>query len=118
VESPSTEHHESHDGAYWRLFAALAVFTLVELAIPSMLPEPRWLMIVLLMAVAGAKAAGVLLYYMHVKFEKRLVAWIAIGPLLFVGILIMLIKADITEVDQGGWTFADAPAVEHEATGH
>ena len=117
MESPSTEHHESHDGAYWRLFAALAVFTLVELAIPSMLPEPRWLMIVLLMAGAGAKAAGVLLYYMHVKFEKNLVALIAIGPLLFVGILIMLIKADVTEVDQGGWTFPEEAAVEHDA-GH
>lgn len=117
MQSTGKDHHESHDGAYWRLFIALAVFTGIELAIPAVLSEPRWLMIVLLMAVACAKAAGVLFYYMHVKFEKNLVALIAIGPLLFVGILIMLIKADVTEVDQGGWTFPEEAAVEHDA-GH
>lgn len=118
MHSPDSGHHESHDGAYWCLFAGLAVFTVLELALPTVLSEPRWLMIVALMAVACAKAAGVLLWYMHVKFEKRLITLLAVGPLLFVGILIMLIKADVTEVDQGGWTFADEPAVEHDAGGH
>ncbi len=117
MQSTGKDHHESHDGAYWRLFFALAALTLVELGIPVVLSEPRWLMIWLLMAVACAKAAGVLLYYMHVKFEKSLVAWIAIGPLLFVGILIILIKADVTEIDQGGWTFPEEAAVEHDS-GH
>jgi len=117
VHSPDTEHHESHDGAYWRLFGGLAAFTLIELAIPSVMAEPRWLMIVALMAVAGLKATGVLLWYMHVKFEKRLITLLAVGPLLFVGILIILIMADVTEVDQGGWTFEES-AVEHSTGGH
>ncbi len=99
--------HESHDAAYWKVLVALAVFTVIELAIPSVLPEPRWLLVVLMMLTAVAKAAGVALYYMHIKYEKPLVALLAFSPIIFVGIFFFLIMADITEVDKGGWTFPE-----------
>ena len=108
--SESHAPHESHDAAYWKVLGALAAFTLIELAIPSVMSEPRWLLVVLMMLTALAKAAGVALYYMHLKWEKPVVALLALSPLIFVGIFFFLIMSDITEVDQGGWAIPEAQA--------
>ena len=108
----------SHDRAYWKVFAALGVFTVVELAIPGILGGIRPLMIVLLMLVATTKALLVAAYYMHLKFEQLGLWVMAASPLILVAVLILLIKADINEVDQAGWTFTDHPAAHAESAGH
>ena len=98
----------SHNAAYWKVFAGLAVFTVVELGIPFVLSELRPLMIVLLMAVAAIKAMLVALYYMHLKFEKVALGALAAAPLILVAMLILLIMADVSFVDQAGWTFTQS----------
>jgi len=108
--------HASYDKAYWKVFAALAVFTVVELALPTALGGLRPLMIVTLMVVATVKAVLVAIYYMHLKFEQLAVGIMAAAPLILVAILILLIMADVTSVDQAGWTFTQTAGV--DAVGH
>jgi cytochrome c oxidase subunit 4 len=100
------------------VFAALAVFTVVELAIPSLLGELRPLMIVLLMVVAVLKAALVALYYMHLKFEQVALGALAAAPLILVAVLILFIMSDVSFVDQAGWTFTPSDASHAEAAAH
>lgn len=102
--------HVSHDRAYWFVFGSLAVLTVVELALPTLLRETRGLMIVALLTVAITKALGVASYYMHLRFEPKLLVWMAAGPLIFSVVLVILIMGDVREVDAGGWA-SSVPAV-------
>lgn len=95
--------HVSHDRAYWFVFGSLAVLTVVEISLPALLHETRGLMIIALLAAAITKALGVASYYMHLRFEPKLLVWMAIGPLVFSVVLVMLIMGDVRQVDAGGW---------------
>ena len=99
------EQHVSHDRSYWVVFGALAMFTAVELAVPGFLGGIRPLMIIVLMALASAKALLVAAFYMHLTFEQMALRVLAASPLILVAVLILLIMADVTSVDQAGWTF-------------
>ncbi|WP_373650794.1 cytochrome C oxidase subunit IV family protein [Schlesneria sp. DSM 10557] len=69
-----TEHeqHESHGGVYFKVFLALCVFTLISVA-ADLVGMPNKIMLgAIVLAVAVAKALCVLMYFMHLKFER---AW-------------------------------------------
>ncbi|MFQ5919753.1 MAG: cytochrome C oxidase subunit IV family protein [Thermoplasmata archaeon] len=65
---------------YIPVFIALGLLTLVEVQIPGM-DIAKSSQIFLLMIFAIGKAALVVLYYMHVRYEPRALAWIALVPL-------------------------------------
>jgi len=110
--------HESHDRSYWFVFGALAVLTVVELSIPALMRGMGGVMILALLVVAGVKAILVASYYMHVRFEKRLVAWMAVSPFVLSLILVMLVKSDIRTVDGGGWEHTSQAAQAEAPSGH
>jgi cytochrome c oxidase subunit IV len=91
------EHHESHAGAYLAVFIALCGFTAVSVVADLMHIPNRVVLVAIVLAVATAKALCVMLYFMHLKFER---AWkyMLLAPtfILAAGMMIALIP-DIGE---------------------
>jgi caa(3)-type oxidase subunit IV len=76
---------------YVPVLVFLAIVTLVEVQIPSLgaaVGIPQALQIVFLMGSAAIKAAMVALYYMHLRYEPRILGLLPAGPLAFVLLLI------------------------------
>ena len=66
------EQHESHGSVYFKVFCALCIFTLISVAADLVHLPNKIMLIAIVLAVAVAKALCVLLYFMHLKFER---AW-------------------------------------------
>ena len=86
-----TSHPRPHYGA---IFLALFVLTVLEI-LTANLKLPRVSVILMLVSLAITKASLVAMFYMHLKFEKILLAVIAVAPLLFSIILVLLVGFDI-----------------------
>ena len=87
----STTH--SHPN-YMRIFWILFVLTIVEVAVAyAGLPKP--LLVSLLIVLAVWKAALVTLHFMHLKFEKKTLALVALSPFILCVFLILMLLPDI-----------------------
>ena len=92
------EHAESHVRTYLKVFVALLVFTILEYFYAKFASRFQFhiaLLILGLMALAVVKAALVGLYFMHLKFEGKLIYLIALGPLVLCVIMIAALVPDI-----------------------
>jgi len=65
----SHDDHESHHVNYLAVFGALCGFTALSVAFDVMSLQNHAVTIVLVMAVAVAKALCVMMFFMHLKFE-------------------------------------------------
>jgi cytochrome c oxidase subunit 4 len=85
-------HKETHeDPNYLAVFGWLFALTVLEVAV-IYLPVPKLLIAVALVLMASVKAALVAIYFMHLKFEKVVIWWIAVIPaILCVFLILMLI---------------------------
>jgi cytochrome c oxidase subunit 4 len=87
MESPKEVEKVPHPN-YVGVFIILGVLTLIEIGV-TYLPLPR---IPILVPLAILKAALVALYYMHLKFDRRIFsALFVMGLLMGIGMLISLI---------------------------
>jgi cytochrome c oxidase subunit 4 len=82
--------HPNYMGVFWWLLA----LTIVEIAV-IYAPMAKLIIVILLVAFALSKAALVALYFMHLKFEHRTLALIAITPLALCIFLILMLSPDI-----------------------
>jgi len=80
--------------AYMKIFWILLVLTVVEVAIVY-LGLPKILLWSLLVILAVWKAALVAMHFMHLKFEKRTLAIVAITPFVLCVFLILMLMPDI-----------------------
>jgi len=87
----STAHSTS---AYIKVFYVLLVLTIVEVAIVY-LGLPRMLLVALLVIFAVWKASLVAMHFMHLKFEKRTLAVVALTPFVLCVFLILMLLPDI-----------------------
>jgi len=88
----STESSHANPG-YMRVFVFLIILTAAEVGVALTLHgAPK---IPLLIALAIAKATLVAMYYMHLRFEGRLLRFIAVFPLVLSIILAMLPTFDV-----------------------
>jgi caa(3)-type oxidase subunit IV len=87
----STAHSKS---AYIKVFYVLLVLTIVEVAIVY-LGLPRMLLVALLVIFAVWKASLVAMHFMHLKFEKRTLAVVALTPFVLCVFLILMLMPDI-----------------------
>jgi len=87
----STAHSKS---AYIKVFYVLLVLTIVEVAIVY-LGLPRMLLVALLVIFAVWKASLVAMHFMHLKFEKRTLAVVALAPFVLCVFLILMLMPDI-----------------------
>ena len=114
-----TEHasHETHAASgpaaavadhrrdYFRIFWVLLVLTIVEVGV-SYLKIDKRITSVVMIALALSKAAFVGLYYMHLKYEKRSLMWLAFLPLPlagFYGVFLMLDGANLLRAATAPW---------------
>ena len=86
---------EAHSTAnYLKVFYILLALTIVEVAIVY-LHLPKMLLVSLLIVLAVWKAALVAMHFMHLKFEKKTLALIALSPFVLCVFLILMLLPDI-----------------------
>jgi cytochrome c oxidase subunit 4 len=86
------EEVKRHVRTYWRVFGALAVLTVVTVAV-SYLHLATALAILVAVAIATVKASLVAAFFMHLSHEKRIILWVLV--LTFVFFLVLLIYPSI-----------------------
>lgn len=79
---------------YGAIFIGLFVLTVIEIIVATA-GWPRLMTVLLLVALAVAKALMVAMFYMHLRFEKVLLVYIAVVPFLFSIILTVGIGFDL-----------------------
>ena len=80
--------------AYIKVFYVLLVLTIVEVAIVY-LGLPKLVLAALLVIAAVWKASLVAMHFMHLKFEKRTLAVVALTPFILCVFLILMLMPDI-----------------------
>ncbi len=83
TDAPPAEH-SSHRRDYFRIFWVLLVLTILEVA-TSYLKIDKRVVSTVMVGLALTKAACVGLYFMHLKFEKRSLLYLAFLPLPIAG---------------------------------
>lgn len=85
-------HKETHaDPNYLAVFGWLFVLTALEVGV-IYLPIPHLMIAAALVIMAVVKASLVAVYFMHLKFERVVIWWIAVIPaILCVFLILMLI---------------------------
>jgi cytochrome c oxidase subunit IV len=68
-------------GQYLVVFVVLAVLTVVELGVALSPAIPKPAVVVALVTLAISKAALIALFYMHLRFETRILRLTVFGPL-------------------------------------
>jgi cytochrome c oxidase subunit 4 len=119
--------HPEHDVKYIYVFAALCIFTLLSILADGAgkIGMPHALVMVAVLAIATAKALSVMLYFMHLKFERNW-KYVLLAPvtILAIGVPLALLPdvgfhyyvEDIPQIDNYG-QYQDRVA-EHAAEGH
>ncbi len=70
---------------YLAIWGWLAALMLVGVFLcESHLPLPKWLLIAAVLILSSVKALLIALYYMHLKMDRRLLALVAVGPLVLI----------------------------------
>jgi caa(3)-type oxidase subunit IV len=88
----STEAHSASN--YIKVFYILLVLTVIEVGIVY-LGLPKILLWSMLVVLAVWKAALVAMHFMHLKFEKKTLAVVAITPFILCVFLILMLMPDI-----------------------
>jgi cytochrome c oxidase subunit 4 len=81
--------------AYAKVFVALAVITLVEVWVAA-IPAARVLIVTTLFVLTVCKAVLVALYYMHLRYDRKLLGYMALVPYLIALAMMAIILTDTT----------------------
>ena len=77
-------------GVFWWLL----VLTILELGVIHV-PIAKIAIAIMLVVLAVTKAALVAMYFMHLKFERITLGWIALSPFILCVFLILMLLPDI-----------------------
>ena len=108
-QTVSTPHHAVN---YVAVFILLVVLTMVTVSVAFLQIKSELAKVFLALAIASAKAAAVVLYFMHVKFEGKLIYLILAVPVTFCVLLVVSLLPDVTfatifhDVVMKPWRFA------------
>jgi cytochrome c oxidase subunit 4 len=80
--------------AYLAAFAVLVLLTAVELGLVRSDGIPRRAAVAALVAVAAAKALLIGLFYMHLRYETRILKLTVLGPLVAPGVYGLVLVLD------------------------
>ena len=106
----SPEQLKQEERRYLQVFAWLAILTALELGVIYM-PIPHLAIGLMLVVLAGTKAALVALFYMHLSLEKRTLTYIALTPAVLCVLLVFALLPDLGAITRA-LTHAVPPAVE------
>src|SRR5262245_9026047 len=108
-----------HEIPYIKVFVALFILTLITVGIGIYMRFPQEIINVLLaLAVASVKGALVALFFMHLKYEGKLIYLIFIVPLMLCVILIMALLPDILPIGAASLHPLNPEPMMHPAGGH
>ncbi|MHC4954472.1 MAG: cytochrome C oxidase subunit IV family protein [Planctomycetota bacterium] len=93
-ESHGEAAHENHDKTYYKIFAWLTFWTLLELGWADWFATKTALLLIGLSIMAGIKASMVGLYYMHLKWETKPIWLIIAFPIVLCIIMIAGLSPD------------------------
>ncbi len=99
VEHPHEDHH--HVSPVWQftvVYVVLLILTIITYLVSFMGLGPASLPVA--MTVASIKAALVIGYFMHLKYEDRFYAFLFMTCLLFVGIFFTFVLFDMKSTDE------------------
>jgi cytochrome c oxidase subunit 4 len=91
------DHEVSHGAAYFRVFLALCVFTAISVAADVVHLPSKVMLGAIVLSVAVAKALCVMMFFMHLKFER---AWkyLLLAPTIILAFALPLsLRPDIGE---------------------
>jgi len=88
------EHHVLPLPLYFAVFGALLVLTVITVGV-SLLGLPAQLAIAVAMAVASVKAALVVLYFMHLRYDAKFYSFIFIASLFFIALFFVFTIGDM-----------------------
>jgi cytochrome c oxidase subunit 4 len=94
-QAPVSAEHGSPN--YWLIWLYLSILTVIEIAV-IFAPVARFLIVIALISLALAKATLVAAYFMHLRFEVRTLALIALTPLVLGALLIFILLPDHSAV--------------------
>ena len=92
MESTATVTHE--DPNYIAVFAWLTALTVIEVVLIYM-PVHKYVIAAGLIGLAISKASLVALYFMHLKFERKVLWWIAMVPAILCVFLILMMLPEL-----------------------
>ncbi|MBC8146196.1 MAG: cytochrome C oxidase subunit IV family protein [bacterium] len=87
--------HEHPHPNYMAVFYALFAITVAEVAV-TYVGLSEWMLIVILVLMALVKAALVAAYFMHLKYDNKVLTVIAATPLLLVAIALAVLSFEYT----------------------
>lgn len=88
---PMPHHHVN----YFLIFGFLVGLTIVTVAVAFLHIEKEWIKVLLALTIATFKASMVAMFFMHLKFEGKLIYFILIVPLVFTVVLVCALIPDI-----------------------
>ena len=91
VTEPTPHHHVN----YYAIFLTLVVLTIVTVAVAFVHIESELVKVLVALLIASVKASCVALFFMHLKFEGKLIYTIAIVPLILCVLLVMALIPDV-----------------------
>jgi cytochrome c oxidase subunit 4 len=90
-----TEALPHHPVPYYMVFGVLVVLTVVTVAVAFLEIHSEIAKVLLALAIASIKASAVAFFFMHLKFEGKLIYLILIVPLLLCILLVVALIPDI-----------------------
>ena len=88
-------HNDAHaEPNYLAVFGWLFILTVIEVGV-IFLPIPKLLIAASLVILAAVKASLVAIYFMHLKFEKVVIWWIAVIPVILCVFLIFMLIPEL-----------------------
>ena len=91
VTVPTPHHHVN----YYAIFGLLVVLTIITVAVAFLHIQSELAKVLLALLIASIKASFVALFFMHLKFEGKLIYLIMLLPLLLMLLLVMALIPDI-----------------------
>jgi cytochrome c oxidase subunit 4 len=96
---------------YWMIWLYLFILTVAEIAV-IFTPMARLLIVIALIALALSKASLVAMYFMHLRFERRTLAMVAVTPIFLGTLLVFILLPDHSAVPHKTTGVAKPAAVE------
>jgi cytochrome c oxidase subunit IV len=91
----SAPHDEGHASVqtYIRVAVALAIITAIEIAALYVPGIPKHALVALLIVFSIVKFALVVAFFMHLRYDNRILTALFVGPLLIAGVIILALMA-------------------------
>jgi len=86
--------HEEHKVPYLAIAGTLLVMTIVTILVAKV-DMGGWMNLIVAMLVASFKASLVMMFFMHLKYEKKTLVLIALAPFALAAILLFALFPDI-----------------------